>query len=581
MGQVLVARTHVSTEAPTAKRRQSVQFAVAAEQECVTSPARLPIGIGALCALQLIAKQTAHDIQLERAPDKSSRAHRQLRLLHEMTMADRDTRILLLHSCCSAFKAKHVRLWRVDWQSRTLKSVTPDEELSETVPLRIENRHPKQSTGNMQAAAFSAPGMAALAGKAVCGSRSPLAKDGSTLVWDCSHALLCVPLAYLGSAAVSAVIEIVGSVSSTGGFDADDLRTAEMLAKLLSNESANAPDGAKLGAPGAEPTDLEGISSFDMDKILTFLSEVSSEHDIVPLMDKVSQRIRALLSAERCSLFLIDHVKKELVARFADVKQEVRIPIAVGIAGQVATTGETLNIPDAYSHPKFNPAVDRKTGFKTRNILCVPVRGKDELVGVMQLVNKTDGVFDKNDENIMSALASRAGILLENAGRYDLAMRMEHKSQTMLKFIREIADQTDINQIIRVVKVRTQELLEVERCSVFLVDSLNEELYADYSGTHPRACMLMHTARTHTRGPARTHTYRYTLERACANAHTRAHAHAHIRALSTNHQTRVACEHAQVRELFGLWQGDPLPDECRHRRARGNYAGGAEHPQRV
>ena len=485
--QVLVARTHKPTEVQTPKRRTSVQFAVADcaadEQESArSSNVRLPIGIGALCALQLIARQTAHEMQLERAPDKSSKAQRQLRLVHEMTAADRDSRIGLLHRCCSAFKAKHVRLWRVDWPSRTLKSVTPNDEFSETVPLRIENRQPKPLSANSQASAFSGPGMAALTGKAVCGSRSPLAKDGSTLVWDCSHALLCVPLKERAEAAVSGVIEIVGSVSSTGGFDADDLRSAELLARLLSNEASSAADGTKLDtSPRSELTDLEGISSFDMDRILTFLSEVSSEHDIVPLMDKVSQRIRALLSAERCSLFLIDHVKKELVARFADVKQEVRIPISVGIAGQVATTGETLNIPDAYSHPKFNPAVDRKTGFQTRNILCVPVRGKDELVGVMQLVNKVGGAFDKNDETIMSALASRAGILLENAGRYDLAMRMEQKSQTMLTFIREIADQTDINHIIRIVKVRTQELLEVERCSVFLVDSLNGELYANFS----------------------------------------------------------------------------------------------------
>jgi len=72
-----------------------------------------------------------------------------------------------------------------------------------------------------------------------------------------------------------------------------------------------------------------------------------------------------------------------------------RFPIGTGIAGHVAKTGENLNIPDAYADPRFNRGVDKLTGYRTRTILCMPVRIRSSLIGVVQMVNKRVGTFTK------------------------------------------------------------------------------------------------------------------------------------------------------------------------------------------
>ncbi|XP_015706469.1 cGMP-dependent 3',5'-cyclic phosphodiesterase [Coturnix japonica] len=99
-----------------------------------------------------------------------------------------------------------------------------------------------------------------------------------------------------------------------------------------------------------------------------------------------------------CSVFLLDRHSHELVAKVFDggvvddESYEIRIPADQGIAGHVATTGQILNIPDAYSHPLFYRGVDDSTGFRTRNILCFPIKNESqEVIGVAELVNKING----------------------------------------------------------------------------------------------------------------------------------------------------------------------------------------------
>ena len=86
-----------------------------------------------------------------------------------------------------------------------------------------------------------------------------------------------------------------------------------------------------------------------------------------------------------------------------------------GVAGHVATTGESLRVDDAYAHELFNPAVDRETGFRTRNILCIPLRGQDGGVfAVAQLLNRRDGsAFDASDEERFAKFAVPVSVILE------------------------------------------------------------------------------------------------------------------------------------------------------------------------
>lgn len=98
-----------------------------------------------------------------------------------------------------------------------------------------------------------------------------------------------------------------------------------------------------------------------------------------------------------------------------------------GIAGYVAATGDVLNITDAYLDPRFNPEYDKLTGYRTKTILCMPMRDKDDkILGVFQLLNKKKGLFTQDDENFISALSVHAAIAIENARLY------EHERQRLL-----------------------------------------------------------------------------------------------------------------------------------------------------
>jgi len=131
-----------------------------------------------------------------------------------------------------------------------------------------------------------------------------------------------------------------------------------------------------------------------------------------------------VLDAERASFFVVDAERGELVLRVSqDVGGEgdVRIPIGTGIAGAVATSGAAVRVDDAYADPRFNPEVDRRTGFRTRALLALPVRDREgNVFGVAQLLNRRDGrPFDAADEERFARFAAPLGLVLESWRRLD------------------------------------------------------------------------------------------------------------------------------------------------------------------
>ncbi|NWU34277.1 PDE2A phosphodiesterase, partial [Hylia prasina] len=140
--------------------------------------------------------------------------------------------------------------------------------------------------------------------------------------------------------------------------------------------------------------------------------------DVSVLLQEIITEARNLSNAEICSVFLLDRLSHELVAKVFDggvvddESYEIRIPADQGIAGHVATTGKILNIKDAYSHPLFYRGVDDSTGFRTRNILCFPIKNENqEVIGVAELVNKINGPwFSKFDEDLATAFSIYCGI---------------------------------------------------------------------------------------------------------------------------------------------------------------------------
>lgn len=154
----------------------------------------------------------------------------------------------------------------------------------------------------------------------------------------------------------------------------------------------------------------------DLTEILKIARALTAEKNLDDLLQLIIESATRVLDADRSSLFLVDENTEELYSKIAQGSQEIRFPIGAGIAGKVAKTKETINIPDAYKDPRFNPEFDRKSGYCTRTILCVPlVTHEAKVVGVLQILNKKQGAFNSYDEYILHALANHAAIALDNA----------------------------------------------------------------------------------------------------------------------------------------------------------------------
>ena len=147
-----------------------------------------------------------------------------------------------------------------------------------------------------------------------------------------------------------------------------------------------------------------------------------------------TRRLAILLDAERASLMLVDDNTDELVMRISqDIsgESEVRIPMGKGIAGAVAKSGQTIRIDDAYADPRFNPDIDRKTGFRTRSILSIPLRDQaGRVFAVTQLLNRNDGEpFTDADEEKFAHFADSLGVILETLHRlHEAALQSRRQS---------------------------------------------------------------------------------------------------------------------------------------------------------
>lgn len=167
-----------------------------------------------------------------------------------------------------------------------------------------------------------------------------------------------------------------------------------------------------------EPVDIHATCRRNLEIILGVARRLASEPRLDPLLQSITEETCNLLDAERATLFLYDARTAELYSRIA-TKSEIeviRFPVDRGIAGAVARQKACLIIPDAYADPRFNPEVDRNTGWRTRNMLAVPMTNLDgQLVGVLEALNKRGGPFTPHDGDLVSALAAQAGVALDRA----------------------------------------------------------------------------------------------------------------------------------------------------------------------
>jgi len=154
--------------------------------------------------------------------------------------------------------------------------------------------------------------------------------------------------------------------------------------------------------------------------LLKFTKEASTTTNLDSLLVLMVEEAKTVLMAERATVFLVDKQKKELWSKVALGAQPIRVPSDRGIVGAVYTTGKLLNIADVYQDPRFNPEVDKKTGFRTKAVLAAPMRNKkNQVLGIFQVLNRTHGgEFDQQDEEILTLLADQAAGHVENSYLY-------------------------------------------------------------------------------------------------------------------------------------------------------------------
>lgn len=158
------------------------------------------------------------------------------------------------------------------------------------------------------------------------------------------------------------------------------------------------------------------------------LFEIQS--DFPKMVKQIMFNTQSIIPCERCSVLLVDPDSKGVFTQVYDMelkndencdgKKNVNVPINIGITGYVAATGNYLNINDAYADARFDSSVDEASNFVTKNILCMPIKNAiDKVVGVVQLLNKLDGSFNKNDIKLFEAFSIFCGLAIHNSSMYE------------------------------------------------------------------------------------------------------------------------------------------------------------------
>ncbi|XP_076446351.1 cGMP-dependent 3',5'-cyclic phosphodiesterase-like [Babylonia areolata] len=241
------------------------------------------------------------------------------------------------------------------------------------------------------------------------------------------HSFLCVPVARKGSADLIALACLVNKANGQR-FTDSDIQIVQQCFKYTATVITST-----LAFQNERKLKIQTQALLHVAKQL-----FTRLDDLTKLLREIMQEARNLTDSERCSVFLLDQDSDELVATVFDgittkdkeVQGEIRLPKTQGIAGHVATTGTLLNIKDAYSHPLFYRGIDDSTGFRTRNILCFPIKDEEGVVlGVAQLCNKKTGTyFTTFDEDIASAFAVYCCISISHSLMYKKVIDIQYRN---------------------------------------------------------------------------------------------------------------------------------------------------------
>ena len=200
------------------------------------------------------------------------------------------------------------------------------------------------------------------------------------------------------------------------------------------------------------------------------------------LLREIVVRTTELLEADRSTLFLIDPAADQLVSKVleGDELREIRMPRGVGIAGWVADKGKPVHIRDAYNDERFNPEFDKRSGYRTRCMLCWPVRRPrdKQVIGAIQVLNKLDGTFENTDERLLEAIATSVGVAVDVMVLYKEAVdrneeleRARQKLELLFDTERAINQAVELDEMLEVILETALQRLNGRSAIVYLADN--------------------------------------------------------------------------------------------------------------
>ena len=213
---------------------------------------------------------------------------------------------------------------------------------------------------------------------------------------------------------------------------------------------------------------------------------VGSTLNIDQLLLLIMREITGLMDADRSTLYIVDHEKNELWAKIAlDAEiAEIRQTVGKGISGTVALTGETINLPDVYTDPRFDPVTDLKTGYRTNSMLCMPVwdptkkNGKRRIIAVIQVLNKQSGAFTEEDEELLKALAAQIAIAISNARLYQQVERKLKEMDLLYELEQILSTEHQFSEVVKKVLHKTLSHFRSDWAMCLLPEKENFHFYA-------------------------------------------------------------------------------------------------------
>lgn len=257
-----------------------------------------------------------------------------------------------------------------------------------------------------------------------------------------------------------------------------DAALVNLLERRLQNTAVRESIAA---APSPNLPDLLQVR--ELERRLDSLVEATQKAQEFLSLDLMLTRLMALVSeafnADRSTLFLYDAENNQLFSRLAqgELFQEIRFAAGLGIAGGVFKSGEPAIVDDAYTDPRFNRTIDQDTGYRTRTILCVPVRTRrGDIIGVTEVLNKDEGLFTAMDVIFLRAFTTHMATAIENAQLNERARDASREEAHLMEITRAISSELDIDKLLRKIMGIATDLLDAERSTLFVHDPVRDEL---------------------------------------------------------------------------------------------------------